>query len=210
MNDMSIKEIATKLSFQLLTRSNKQRPLIVGIDGLGGAGKTTCAKNMEEALHHKCEVTTFHLDDHIVERNKRYHTGFDEWYEYYYLQWDIGKLTANLFAPLSQGCDHVMVSYYDKLTDTASSLRKNVTADSIVIIEGVFLQRPEWRKFFDCRIFVNCPRVLREERVLQRDSYLGDYQARLDKYKERYWRAEAYYMDTVKPYQHTDVLIKVN
>ena len=39
----------------------------------------------------------FHIDDHIVERNKRYHTGYEEWYEYYYLQWDIAYLQKKFF-----------------------------------------------------------------------------------------------------------------
>ena len=39
----------------------------------------------------------FHIDDHIVERNKRYHTGYEEWYEHYYLQWDIEWLRRKFF-----------------------------------------------------------------------------------------------------------------
>ena len=42
----------------------------------------------------------FHIDDHIVERNKRYHTGYEEWYEYYYLQWDIEWLRQKFFQKL--------------------------------------------------------------------------------------------------------------
>ncbi len=44
----------------------------------------------------------FHIDDHIVERNKRYNTGFEEWYEYYYLQWDIEWLRQKFFQKLQK------------------------------------------------------------------------------------------------------------
>lgn len=41
---MFVRETAETLYNQFLNRSNKNRPLIVGLDGLGGAGKTTFAK----------------------------------------------------------------------------------------------------------------------------------------------------------------------
>ncbi|UQW96179.1 P-loop NTPase fold protein [Rummeliibacillus sp. G93] len=105
---MSIKELAEKVSSQFLTRLNKDRPFIIGIDGLSGAGKTTLVKELARELdNQKYNLTTFHLDDHIVEKNKRYLTGQEEWYEYYYLQWDIECLRINLFEQL-----HRIVKYY--------------------------------------------------------------------------------------------------
>lgn len=58
------------------------RPFIVAVDGLGGAGKTTLVQQLKHDLN---GIVTIHIDDHIVERKKRYHTGHDEWFEYYQL-----------------------------------------------------------------------------------------------------------------------------
>lgn len=71
---MPNEKMIEKLIFQFSTRSHIHRPFIVGIDGLSGAGKTTFLKRIKQALINNCKVATFHLDDHIVKRNKRYWT----------------------------------------------------------------------------------------------------------------------------------------
>ncbi|MFS0688000.1 kinase [Sporosarcina sp. 179-K 8C2 HS] len=202
---MSIKEIVEKIIFQFSIRPNKACPLLIGIDGLGGSGKTTFVKEIEqELLYQNCQAVTFHLDDHIVERKKRYETGYEEWYEYYYLQWDVDNLTANLFEPLQRGCNNIFLAFYDKLTDSTVTKQTTVTSDSIVLIEGIFSQRHEWKSFYDIVFFLDCPRELRHKRVLNRDLYIGDYEERLDKYQRRYWLGEEHYMDIVKPITNAD------
>ncbi len=61
----------------------------------------------------------------------------------------------------------------------------NIEANSIFIIEGIFLMRHEWRGFYDYRLYIDCPSTIREERVLQRDVYIGDFITRLHKYKKK-------------------------
>ena len=48
-------------------------------------------------------------------------------------------------------------------------------------------------------IFLDCPREVRYERVLQGDAYIGDVAERLKKYQERYWLAEEYYLKKQVP-----------
>lgn len=55
--------------------------------------------------------------------------------------------------------------------------------------------------------YLDCPRELRHKRALNRDSYIGDYQARLNKYKRRYWLGEKHYLDIVKPIKSADLVI---
>lgn len=206
---MFASETAEALYKQFSKRPNKNRPLIVGLDGLGGAGKTTFVKKVNQELKdYNCTVNVIHLDDHIVEKNKRYHTGYDEWYEYYYLQWDIDGLLNTLLKPLYNS-KHMHLSFYDKSTDSIFNRQVDVLADSIVLIEGVFLQRKEWKNFFDYVIFLNCPFELRRERALNRDAYIGDYQDRLQKYTERYWLGEKHYLATIKPCTIADLVINV-
>lgn len=187
-----------------------KRPYLVGIDGLGGAGKTTLVHQLMSRLQKYCPVVIIRLDDHIVERNKRYGTGREEWYEYYYLQWDISMLTEELFMKIHENCSCLTLPFYDKSNDTYKMKDIPIPTNSIVIIEGVFNQRIEWIGYYDFTVFVDCPRDIRYERVLQRDTYIGSREKILDKYRKRYWLAEEHYLEVVKPEMTADKIYRVN
>ncbi|QDQ00390.1 uridine kinase [Lysinibacillus fusiformis] len=204
---MSIQEVINEIIHKFNGRA-KNRAFIVAIDGLGGAGKTTFVKLLEDGLKRICPVNVIHIDDHIVESNKRYNTGFAEWYEYYYLQWDIELIKNDILKKLHCNNTEILLPFYDSSTNLITNRKVAIAADSILLIEGIFLQRNEWRSFYDYTLFLECSRTTREERVLSRDSYIGDLQARIDKYKRRYWQAEAHYMKKENPTQKADKICK--
>ena len=53
---MDIREIKNDIMKQIEMRSAKERPFIVAIDGLGGAGKSTIANKLAEELKTSCVV----------------------------------------------------------------------------------------------------------------------------------------------------------
>ncbi|WP_370632772.1 AAA family ATPase [Halobacillus sp. Nhm2S1] len=151
---------------------------VLGIDGLSRSGKTTLTEKIEKELKKSSfPVVTYHIDDYIVEREKRYNTGYEQWYEYYFLQWDVKALKEDLFEVLEK-------------------------ERNLVIMEGVFLQREEWRSFFDFVVYVQCPR---KERFLRESEQT---RKNIDKFKERYWKAEDYYIEKVEPERQADLIMK--
>jgi uridine kinase len=174
---------------------------------VGGAGKTTFVKELEKELREKeYPVVVLHIDDHIVERKKRYKTGDEEWFEYYCLQWDIEMLRTELFEKIHTDCKNLTLHFYHQKTDTISCKSIEIQPTSIVLIEGIFLQRKEWREYFNYRIFVDYPRELRVERVLKRDTYIGDKEERLNKYKKRYWLGEEHYIKVENPLSNANIV----
>ncbi|MFJ7733766.1 kinase [Lysinibacillus sp. NPDC097231] len=203
---MDIHELKSDIIKRYKARSTKNRPFIIAIDGLGGAGKSTIANELAEELQSICAIELIHIDYLIVERSKRYDTGFDEWYEYYYLQWDIEFIKKNILLPLHNNNLQLVLPFYNQSADMVSNRKIILDSNSILIIEGVFLLRHEWRNFYDYRLFIDIPRQVREERVLQRDVYIGDSEARLSKYERRYWPAEDYYLEKEKPLAVADII----
>lgn len=177
-------------------KQNLDRPFIVAIDGLGGAGKTTLVHQLKNSLDN---VVILHIDDHIVKRAQRYNTSYEEWFEYYQLQWDAVYLKENLFGKLHQNERIIHLPFYYKEEDTLTNKAIMIPPKSIVIIEGVFLLREEWKGFYDYIIFLDCPSEVRYERVIHRDTYIGDLEERLRKYKNRYWLAEDFYFKKQSP-----------
>ncbi|WP_215143457.1 kinase [Exiguobacterium qingdaonense] len=179
------------------------RPFVVAIDGLSGAGKTT----LVSYLGGEPGMCVLHIDDYIVERDKRYQTGQPEPTEYYALQWDVSRLENELFRPLRNGMAELTLPRYVYERDVIVEEVVDVSSASIIVVEGIFLQRPEWRPYFDYVIYLDCPREVRYERVLNRDTYLGDPTARLEKYKRRYWPGEDLYLQHVDPKRGADIVL---
>ena len=204
-------KITDELVKRFFNRSKQERPFIVALDGLSGAGKTTLVQKLERELNaHDCKVTIFHIDDHIVERQKRYNTGYEEWYEFYRLQWDVEKLRLNLFEGIYRNIGEITLPFYDKSNDTHSTYSKVIETDSIVLIEGIFLQRKEWRPYYEFVIYLDCSREKRYERELNRDTYIGDKQNIVDKYNRRYWPGEDYYLKVENPLGNADMIWRSN
>lgn len=205
---MCLTELIEVLLTQIQKRTNKKRPYVLGIDGLSGSGKTTLVSTLQSKMKDHCNVIVIHIDDHIVEKNKRYNTGYEEWYEYYYLQWDVDMLVDILFHRIHSNSPKLTLPFYDKLMDKINYKKLSLTPDSIIVIEGVFLQRKKWKAYYDFTVFIDCPREIRYERVLKRDRYIGNEQAILDKYARRYWLSEEHYLKTVKPLEMANKIYK--
>ncbi|MBT2660047.1 kinase [Bacillus sp. ISL-45] len=174
---------------------------ILGIDGLSRAGKTTFVKRIASLLKEKeIESTVIHLDDHIVGRSKRYNTGQEEWQEYYNLQWDVESLVKSLFENLIHS-DEIELPYYDNETDQQVNRTLNLALKKVIIVEGIFLQREEWRAFIDYIVFIDCPRDVR----FARES--SQTQLNIEKFRNRYWKAEDYYMEKLRPAEKADLVI---
>lgn len=183
----------------------KTRPYLIALDGLSGAGKTTLVKQLKGILNN---VVIIHIDDHIVEKSKRYGTGQEQWFEYYQLQWDNEYLKEQLFQKIQQNVQVLTLPFYQKEEDTHINKTIKLSSNSIVIIEGIFLLRDEWRSFYDYIVYLDCPKEIRYERVLLRDTYIGDLVARLKKYKARYWVAEEYYLKKQQPFEQAHYIQK--
>ncbi|EJS04990.1 kinase [Bacillus mycoides] len=183
-------------------KEHKDERFILGIDGLSRSGKTTLVKELEADMKQSgIPFHIFHIDDHITERNKRYNTGFAEWYEYYNLQWDIDWLLRNLFQKLQSDIELELPFYHDE-TDSCEMKEIQLPLVGVIIIEGVFLQRKEWRDFFHYMVYLDCSR---ETRFLRESP---ETQRNLSKFQSRYWKAEEHYLEAELPRDRADLVIQ--
>ncbi|MFC4559265.1 kinase [Virgibacillus kekensis] len=174
---------------------------IVAVDGLSRSGKTTLTIKMQKLLQEKSiPVHVFHIDDYITNRNKRYNTGYEAWYEYYQLQWEVTWLKENFFNKLKTSNEFYLPKYNPK---TEGHIAQTVTLPktAVIIIEGVFLQREEWQDVYDYIIFMDADRESRFNRESKK------VKQHMDKFRNRYWMAEDYYLNKQHPKEHADLII---
>ncbi|MBH0229203.1 kinase [Halobacillus yeomjeoni] len=180
----------------ILKESIRERSMVLGIDGLSRSGKSTFSQMLAEIYkENSIPYEIIHMDDHIVPKERRYQTGYEEWYEYYSLQWDVSYLKKNLF-------NRLKVADRIELDSVNQSVTYKIPRPGIVVIEGVFLQRPEWKGSFDKLIYLDCPK----EKRFARES--EEARKNISKFQMRYWKAEDYYLNHISPLEKADWIIR--
>ncbi|MGM0845569.1 MAG: kinase [Bacillota bacterium] len=188
---------------QAIIEKKKAKRFILAIDGLSRSGKTTFTKSISRELKTRnIYHAVFHIDDHIVEKKRRYNTGQDEWFEHYYLQWDLQCIRKNIFEKLLLSKQFTL-DYYDVPTDSHIEQTIVLPEECVIIVEGVFLQRQEWRGFLDFVVFLDCSK----EKRFQRES--EQVQRNIKKFQNRYWKAEDFYVKAVSPKQQADLVLQL-
>ncbi|MBR0511958.1 MAG: uridine kinase [Ruminococcus sp.] len=199
---------AIAIAEEIKKRRRSGCTLLVGLDGLGGAGKSTASEEIKNILEaNNINTVIFHIDDFIHTRAVRYNDDYPQWEQYYYLQWRYDHYLSSVVRPLREGRELPPVELYDKENDRYIICRCDVPEGSVVLTEGIFLQREELSGAFDLVIYFDVPEEERLKRVLIRDGYIGDDKAIRSKYENRYFPAERYYAEKYLPAQRADVIV---
>src|SRR4051794_33836550 len=155
---------------------------LVGIDGCGGAGKTTFAARLAQAAG---DAPVVHTDD------------FASWEEP--TQW-WPRLLADVIDPLSRG-EAATFRPYDWVERRRAHNVVTVAPAPIVVIEGVGAARSAWRDRLVARVWLATSRAERLRRGLERD---GEHM--LDFW--RWWMAaEDRYVSDERPDLHADIRV---
>ena len=155
---------------------------IVAIDGCGGAGKSTLARQLATALDGAPIIPT---DDFASWDNQ-----FDWW----------PRLLEQVIAPLARG-DLARYQRFDwKRRELAEWIQLPPKPDT-VIIEGVTAIRREFDPYLAYRIWVDSPPAVRLRRGLERDGEAMRSQW------DRWMAAEAAYVESHRPIDRADAVV---
>jgi uridine kinase len=144
-----------------------QKPLVIGVAGGTGSGKTTVSRQIQTAVGAKHIVYLQHdsyyrdLGHLSPEERARYNFDHPD-------SLDTPLLVAHVRA-LCRG-EAVDVPVYDFATDTRLPTTTRVLPAPVLLVEGILIfAEPELRKLMDMRIYVDTDADLRFIRRLQRD-----------------------------------------
>lgn len=197
--------------FEKLKDENfSRKTYVIGIDGLGGAGKSTIVNSLKLELNnkrHECYI--LHIDDFINKREIRYDDSKEQWYCYYNIQWRYDYLIKEILEPIKRGEEIKKgIELYDKENDEYTAKQIHIPKGEILILEGVFLQRKELKDYLDFTIYLDVEKEVRLKRVLKRDGYIGDAEEIKCKYEKRYFPAEDRYLMEYNPIGNADLVLK--
>ena len=169
-------------------------PLLIAIDGRGGAGKSTLAAQLSAALASSSvvEVDDFYRPMTAEERRRM---GPRDSYEGYF---DWPRLLEEAIEPLRRR-RRARFRRYDWERNRLGEWRELAPAD-VVIVEGVFSTRPELGPLFGVTVYVDTPSAQCTARMAARGYEIMDW---MD-----HWRAaEDWYVAHHRPAERADLVI---
>lgn len=175
---------------------------IIAVDGFDGAGKSHFADALATQLGiGNRAVFRASIDDFHRPRAERYARGRDSAEGFYRDSFDYSTFRRVLIEPFRIGR---IGSFVLKAFDVRSDMKIEPTwssgpDDAILIVDGIFLNRPELRGIWNYSIWLEADRVVREARMLERDGNLD--------HPERYVGGQELYAAEAKPVEHASAII---
>ena len=160
----------------------RDRTVWVGVDGFGGAGKTTLAGELAAAVPGAVVIETDDLQGPGVP------------------EWDWARLYEQVVLPLSRGDE----AHYElwRWGDPAGSGWRRVPPDRLVILEGVSATRRELAIPWDLTVWVDAPVAVRRDRIAGRDGQALD-----QVWRESWTPSEEAYAAREHPQDRVDLIV---
>lgn len=194
-----------------LRSGNRGGRVIVGVDGTDGAGKTMFADGLAAVVAEDgSAVFRATIDDFHRPRAERYARGRTDPEGYYRDSYDYATFQRVLIDPFRDGrhtgaTTGFQLAAFDLHRD-APIESQWVTAprDAVLVVDGIFLHRPQLRRIWDWSIWLEVPLDVAYARMAVRDGSAPDpYAASNNRYRE----GQQLYLDEADPRTHASVLV---
>jgi len=194
-----------------LRTNQMDKHLIVGIDGVDGSGKTQFARKLAERLRNLPTPVNPHvisIDDFHNLRAVRHRQGRDSSVGYFEDSFDYESLINKVLEPLKNSAGErvaIVPKAHNLITDLKIQCDPMpIESHSLVILEGIFLQRDELINYLDLKIFLDVPFHESVRRMSVRDGSINDPD---DISLKRYIDGQRFYFEKCSPWLRADVIV---
>lgn len=193
---------------EVCRRWSQTAPFVVGITGVDTAGKTRFTQALGAFIAAQDRaVETIQLDDFHHPRHVR-RSGPDEIENYYQNTFDLERLQALLLRPIrEQHRVSTINMVLDLETDQYTQARRyNVEPGTLVLLEGVFLMRPELAPYIDYMVYLDITpeQVLQRADVRDRPRFGAEI---IERYRSKYLPAQMRYLAIYPPEEHANLIV---
>lgn len=190
----------------------RHHSLRVGINGVDAAGKTTLADTLAPAIERRgrpvlrSSIDDFHRPGHKLRSMREEFTPrsyYDDGYDY------VGFRRAVL-DPLGPGGDRrARLAQWSSAEDVAyPETWTQATEDTVLVVDGVFLLRPELADGWDYLVWVDVDEATSLTRAIERDvAWVGDPAVVAARYPRRQIPAQRLYVAETRAPDRADAVI---
>lgn len=172
------------------------RRLLIAIDGVDGAGKTTFADALADRIDRRvirASLDAFHNPEEI-----RYSRGRDSPEGFYLDSFDLDALMLLLLRPFAAGEPFCRRVFDYRSNRRVPKVMEDAPADAALVLDGLFLHRPELRHWWDLSVLLDVPPATAGQRLLKRDGRIPH---------QRYVRGQQLYFADAKPREHASLVL---
>ena len=204
----------TTLWRDLRDRVRRQSPagrVIVAVDGLDGAGKTVFADGLAEVFAETGDaVFRAGIDGFHRPRIERYARGRRSPEGFYLDSYDYPTFRRVLIDPFRDGAQTAaatgfQLAAFDVARDApVESQWVTAPLDAVLVVDGIFLNRPQLRDLWDWSIWLDVPFEMAFARMALRDGSDPDPDAPAN---ARYRQGQELYLDEARPREAASVIV---
>lgn len=174
----------------VITSINLDHPVRVGVDGVDASGKTILADELALLIHSRGhDAIRVSVDDFHNPCEIRYQQGRTSPQGFYDDSFNYSALISHVLEPLGPGGDLKYNSVYFNLNTNSKAYTtwKHAEPEAILLLDGIFLHRPELRRYWDFSVFVHANFDIIIKRAQERDTEIfGNAKQVREIYKKRY------------------------
>lgn len=179
--------------------------VIIGVDGVDGAGKTQFARDLMRQLEKDRLVVTLSIDGFHDVRARRYRRGRSSAEGFWLDSYDYDSFRRNVIEPFREGAGTYLAAAHDVDSDRVlTSPRLAVPRGVTLIVDGIFLQREELADVWDATIFLDVPFAVSVARMAERDGGSADPDAHSH---ARYVGGQRLYLERCRPVASATILV---
>ncbi|KAK5659292.1 hypothetical protein OQA88_1385 [Cercophora sp. LCS_1] len=178
--------------------------LLVGIDGVDGAGKSTFADELALRVQDSRPIMRISLDDFHNPRDIRYQRGRGSPEGFWLDSYNFEQFKDYVLKPLTSGSKTIRDRGHVLETDeTVDPEPVNAATSAVVIVDGLFLHREELDPTWDYSIFLDVPFTVTAKRMAVRDGTPVD-----DPSHGRYVGGQRLYFTAADPASKASLIIE--
>ena len=189
-------------------------PLRVAVDGVDAAGKTFLAEELVQDLNKShWQIIRASVDDFHNPKSIRWEKGSLSPEGFYFDSYNYKSLIEKLLKPLGpDGNRRYQTSAFDLHRDRSmKSPLRTASDDEILIMDGIFLLRPEILPCWDLTIYLVTDFKNSMTRGIARDTELiGSSEEAARRFRDRYVPGQHLYHREANPLDKADILIDNN
>lgn len=195
----------------LIDAIGRSRPSRVAVDGPDAAGKTTLADELGSELRTRGRhVIRASIDGFHRPQTERHRRGKDSPRGYFEDSFDVPAFRSALLDPLGPGGHRRYArALFDVRRDEPLAPALEVAPpDAVLVVDGVFLLRPELVGSWELRIFLSVGPDEMLRRALARDVALFGSRTEVERrYRRRYIPGQEIYFAECRPAEAADVVV---